>query len=85
MHELALIDDLITVITEAAGAARVFAVHLEVGRGAGVYVEALRFAFDVCTRGTALEGAALSIDETDGGSLRLTGVEVERDVYDLRM
>ncbi len=85
MHELAIIDDLITAITERVGAARVFEVRLEVGRRAGVSVDALQFSFEVCARGTALEGAALSIEATEGDSLRLTGVEVERDVYDLRM
>lgn len=85
MHELAIIDDLITAISERVGEARVFEVRLEVGRRAGVSAEALRFSFEVCARGTALEGAALSIDEIEGDSLRLTSVEVDRDVYDLRM
>jgi len=41
-------------------------VILEVGRLAGVEVEALRFAFDVVTAGSLAEGAALEIEEPAG-------------------
>lgn len=36
-------------------------VRLEIGQLAGVDVDALRFCFDVCTRGTSLAGATLEI------------------------
>ena len=55
---------------------RVTSVRLQIGAGAGVVVDALRFCFDVCTRGTPLEDATLEIDSTAGAELRLVEVEV---------
>ena len=43
--------------------ARVVCVHLQIGQLAGVAPQALRSCFDVCTRGTALEGATFEIQE----------------------
>jgi hydrogenase nickel incorporation protein HypA/HybF len=54
----------------------VHVVRLRVGRDACVSPDALRFCFDVCTRGTPLEGAALEIVEGTGGELRLQELEV---------
>ena len=64
MHELSLAESLIEQVeraVEAAGGGRVTALHLSVGALAGVDADALRFGFDVATRGTRLEGAALEI------------------------
>ncbi len=69
-------DDLVTTIASEVGDARVLAVFLEVGRDAGAVPRALSFCFDVCSRGTSLEGASLEIHETDGDALRLKEVEV---------
>jgi hydrogenase nickel incorporation protein HypA/HybF len=41
-------------------------VRLEIGRLSSVMPEAVRFCFDVCARGTPLEGAALEIVEIAG-------------------
>lgn len=76
MHELALMDDLVTTVTSEVVATRVHVVRLVVGRGACASPHALRFCFDLCTRGTTLEGATLDIVETDGDELRLREVEV---------
>lgn len=76
MHELALMEDLVATVADAIGDARVEIVRLRVGRQACASLHALRFCFDVCTRGTALEGAALDIVETPGDELRLQDVEV---------
>jgi len=46
-----------------AGTAKVVTIRIEVGRLAGVAVEALRFGFAVCTRDTTLDGASLDIVE----------------------
>jgi len=69
-------DDLVSAVIEQIGQARVTAVRLVVGRRAGALPHALRFCFDVATRGTPLEGATLEIDETPGEELRLKEVEV---------
>jgi hydrogenase nickel incorporation protein HypA/HybF len=76
MHELALMDDLVDVVAEQVGDARVQVVRLEVGRHAGASVHALRFCFELCTSGTVLEGAELVIVETPDNALRLRDVEV---------
>lgn len=62
MHELALADEVVRAITERTSA-RVLRVRLEVGRLTAVAPEALRFCFEVCARGTTVEGAALEVRE----------------------
>jgi hydrogenase nickel incorporation protein HypA/HybF len=66
MHELALMESVVETITEQLGDARVALVRLEIGKLAGVALDALRFSFDVCTTGTSLAGAALDIVEVPG-------------------
>ena len=61
MHELALMEDVVAAIGGRLGDARVRIVRLEIGRLAGVVPDALRFCFDVCARGTPIEGATLEI------------------------
>ena len=63
MHELALMESVVSAITERLGETRVTRVRLEVGQWAAVFPDALRFSFDVCTEGTSLAGAALEIQE----------------------
>jgi hydrogenase nickel incorporation protein HypA/HybF len=62
MHELALMESLVTAVEEQVEAPRVVAVHLQVGELTCVAADALRFCFDVCVRGTRLEGAELCIE-----------------------
>jgi hydrogenase nickel incorporation protein HypA/HybF len=69
-------EDLITAVTEETVGARVHVVRLRIGPDAGVSPESLSFCFDVCARGTALEGAALQIVEGVGTELRLDELEV---------
>lgn len=76
MHELSLMQSVVDAVKKAVGVARVHRVRLVIGQSAGTSPRALRFCFDVCTRGTALEGAALEIIEADGDELRLEEVEV---------
>jgi hydrogenase nickel incorporation protein HypA/HybF len=85
MHELALMEDLISVILESSGRARVQVVRLQIGPHAGVDVDALRFCFDVCAQGTNVEGAVLDIEPLGGQELKLKEVEVIDDVRDMRM
>lgn len=62
MHEMSLCEGMRQVIEEQArahGVSRIARVRVEIGRFAGVEVEALRFAFDVVMRGSVAEGADL--------------------------
>ncbi len=64
MHEMSLCESLIGVIEDQASVhdyKRVRTVFLEIGSLACVEPEALRFSFDLVTRGTLAEGAALEI------------------------
>jgi len=64
MHEMALCEGVLQVLEEYArkqGYTRVRTVWLEIGDLAGVEVDAMRFGFDVVTRGTLAEGAQLEI------------------------
>jgi hydrogenase nickel incorporation protein HypA/HybF len=78
MHELSLTLELVAMAGEAAKGRAVVKVVLEVGREAGVVADALRFAFDLCTEGTLLEGASLEVIETEGPELRIRELEVAR-------
>jgi len=77
MHELSITRNLVAIVGEAAQGRTVRKVWLEVGRRSAVMPEALRFCFDVVSRGTALEGAALEIVELTGDELNIKAMEVE--------
>ena len=71
MHEMSLAEGVMQIIEDAArsqGFKRVRAVRLEIGRLAAVETDALRFAFDVVTRGSVAEGAALDIIDVPGAA-----------------
>jgi hydrogenase nickel incorporation protein HypA/HybF len=64
MHELALCESVVQIVEEqarASGFTRVLAVRLEVGALACVEPDAMRFNFEVVSRGTLAEGARLDI------------------------
>jgi hydrogenase nickel incorporation protein HypA/HybF len=66
---MSLMEAMLRIVEEAAeaqGCARVTTVVLEVGKLAGVEVEALRFAFEAVTEGSVAEGAVLEIEEPEG-------------------
>jgi hydrogenase nickel incorporation protein HypA/HybF len=66
VHELSIACSLVDSASAAArraGARRVTAVHVDVGRLAGVVTDALRFGYDVATRDTPLAGSQLVIRE----------------------
>ena len=68
MHELSLMLSALEIAEEHArrqGATRIHAIRLRVGRLAGVDPEALRFAFEAATAGTAAEGAALEVETVE--------------------
>ena len=66
MHELGLARGIVDLANTAAcdaGAPRVTAVHVQVGRLAGVEAGALLFSFGIAAEGTRVEGASLVIEE----------------------
>jgi len=69
MHELSICEGIIQVIEEQAvqqDFQSVEKVRLEIGKLAGVELDALRFGFDVVTKNTVAENAELEIIELDG-------------------
>jgi hydrogenase nickel incorporation protein HypA/HybF len=69
MHELSLTQSLVDIAEEharRAGGAVIHSITLEVGELSGAVPEALEFAFDVCSKGTLAEGAALILRRVAG-------------------
>jgi len=66
MHELSITQNIVAIVAEQAAGRQVKAVKLVIGELAGIEVEAVRFCFDVCAKGTAVEGAALEIEQPPG-------------------
>lgn len=66
MHELSITRNIVATVAEHARGRKVSAVTLKIGKLSGVEVRAIRFCFDVCCQGTALEGATLHVDEIPG-------------------
>ena len=67
MHEMSIVQSLIEQVeqevTHAGTPGRVTAVDLVIGRLSGVHTDSIRFAFELLSSGTVIEGAALRIDE----------------------
>jgi hydrogenase nickel incorporation protein HypA/HybF len=69
MHEMSLAEGILRIIEDQAaerGFDRVLRVRVEVGRLAGVEIEALRFSFDAVMNHSVAESAVLEIIETPG-------------------
>jgi hydrogenase nickel incorporation protein HypA/HybF len=76
VHELSIAESVIEGVCERTGDARVARVFLRVGGDSCVAPHAIRFCFDLCAAGTAVEGAALEIEEVPGAELLVTAVEL---------
>lgn len=66
MHEVALMQQAITIVMDRAGqenANRVRAVRMRVGLDAGVVPDSLLYAFGILTDSTIAQGAELSIEQ----------------------
>ena len=61
MHELAVMEGMVDAVLDRLPDEQIAVVRLEIGTLAGVDVTALRFCFEVCTKGTTLAGAELDI------------------------
>ncbi len=65
MHEISIMDSALNLALDqarAAGAKRVHLIRLRIGALSGVVPEALEFAFEALTPGTAAEGGRLVIE-----------------------
>ena len=82
MHELALMGRVVEAVASRVRPARVARVRIQIGKLAGVLPETVQFCFAICTRGTALAGAALEIDEVRGrGRCRRCGSDVAMETF----
>jgi hydrogenase nickel incorporation protein HypA/HybF len=79
MHELGLVEDLVSLVESRTTGRTVVSVRLRVGRAAGVMADAMAFCWDVVTVGTGLAGSRLEIEETDDDQLALASVELVRE------
>ena len=66
MHELGITENIVAIAVEYADGLPVQQITLEIGQLSAVMPDAIRFCFDVCCRGTVLEGATLKIIEVPG-------------------
>ena len=66
MHELGITRNVIAICTEHANGASVKRVTLEIGKLSAILPDAVRFCFDICAKGTVVEGAQLEIIEIPG-------------------
>jgi len=66
MHEMGITRNIISIVSEHAKGAPVKRVSLEIGKLSAVLPDAIRFCFDVCSKGTELENADLEIIEIAG-------------------
>jgi hydrogenase nickel incorporation protein HypA/HybF len=77
VHELALTQELISILISRAGDRRVLRVVLEIGKLAAVLPEPVQFCFPLCAQGTVVEGAVLELIETPGkGRCRSCDAEI---------
>lgn len=67
MHEVSIVEALIeqveAEVARAGASGRVTRLSLSIGRLSGVQPDSIRFAFELLSPGTIVEGAALEIDE----------------------
>ncbi|NUP09808.1 MAG: hydrogenase maturation nickel metallochaperone HypA [Polyangiaceae bacterium] len=66
MHELGLTMEIVEIAVERAQGRSVKKLRVEVGKLAAVVPDSLRFCFDLCAKGTVLEGAELVLDWVPG-------------------
>ncbi len=77
MHELGITRNLVAIVSDAAQGRRVNKVWLEIGALSALMPDAVRFCFDVVSKGTVLEGATLEIIALPGVELNIKAMEVE--------
>ena len=66
MHEMSITVNVISIVTDQMkknGATKLNKLKVKVGRMTAVEPDSLRFCFEVCIKGTPIEGAILDIEE----------------------
>jgi hydrogenase nickel incorporation protein HypA/HybF len=63
MHELGITQEIVAIALEESRGQGIRRIVVEIGRLTAVLPDAVRFCFDLCTGGTAAEGAELDIVE----------------------
>jgi hydrogenase nickel incorporation protein HypA/HybF len=84
MHELSIAHDIVAMVTchlPPENRAPVRWVKLSVGALNHFASDSLRFCFAAASKGTALEGAQLDIDETLGDEIRVVEFELDDQRY----
>jgi len=76
MHELAIVESMVDAAEEHSGGRHVKRMVLQIGALSAVLPDAIRFAWDVATEGTLVEGAALDIVEVPGADVKIVRMEV---------
>ena len=69
MHELAIATSLVESLLELVkkqSANKVLEVHLSVGKLRALSIDQLKFSYEILSKGTALEGSLLEVEETPG-------------------
>lgn len=80
MHELAITQSVVEMITDRIPDRRVTLVRLEIGKLAGIVPDSVAFCFDLVAQGTNVEDAALDITQPPGRfRCRTCGVQFEHD------
>ncbi len=82
MHELGITRSVVAICAESSGGEAVKRVTLEIGKLSAILPDAVRFCFDICAKGTVVEGAALEILEIPGKAL-CTECGGEIELFDL--
>ncbi|MBU7585406.1 MAG: hydrogenase maturation nickel metallochaperone HypA [Nostoc sp. TH1S01] len=77
MHELGITQNIVAIVTEHAKGMKVQKVVLEIGKLSAIMPEAIKFCFDICSKGTLLENSLLEIIEIPGlAKCRQCGAEI---------
>lgn len=88
MHEVSLMKNLLRTVEDAAereGGGPVQVIHLRIGEMSGVNTDALSFAFEVLSKGTAAEGGRLEFERVQlRARCRECGVEFHPDEFVFR-
>jgi len=66
MHEMGITRNIVSIVSEHAGARQVTRVRLEIGMLSAIMPDAIRFCYDVVVKGTVLENSKLEIIEVPG-------------------
>ena len=78
MHELSIAEAIAAIASKHSGGARVERVEVKVGHLRQVVPDALAFAWELVTQGTALDGAELALEEVPAaGRCRACGAETD--------